>query len=157
VVAKAWIDKMVGTIRQHDPHTPTAIGWSLLYENHLPIFYDAEVAENLDVVCVHHYPAQDADNEAIASRIAKYEIGKPIIIEETYLLRCTLEVFSKFIDDTLSSGTDGSVTYFAGKTFSELRKDGTFQPTSGYLCGPFPGNQSPFLETSPPHPVSFCN
>ena len=130
VVAKAWIDKMVGTIRQHDPHTPTtigAIGWSLLYENHQPLFYDAEVAENLDVVCVHHYPDQNADNEERASRIAKYEIGKPIIIEETYLLRCTLEVFSDFIDNTLSAGTDGWVTYFSGQTFTELRKEGSFQ------------------------------
>lgn len=129
-VAKAWIDKMVGTIRQHDPDTPTtigAVGWGLIYERHLPIFYDATVAENLDVVCIHHYPDQNSDNELRASRIAKYEIGKPIIIEEMYPMRCSLEVFSKFIDDTLLAGTDGWVTYYAGKNFKELAKDGTLQ------------------------------
>ncbi len=128
-VAKAWIDRMVTTIRQHDPRTLISIGvipFAIKYENAQPLFYDPLVAENLDLVCLHTYPTPDAaDNRARAQRISKYEIGKPILIEEIYNHISGHPLMVDFIEDSLAAGVDGWISFYQGKTIEELYEDGS--------------------------------
>ena len=128
-IAKIWIDRMVTTIRKHDPRTPISIGvipFALQYENAQPLFYDPLVAENLDLVCIHAYPTTDAaDNEVTAQRISKYEIGKPILIEEIYNHNSGQPLMVDFIEDSLVAGVDGWISFYHGKTIEELYEDGS--------------------------------
>ncbi|MDG2015275.1 MAG: cellulase family glycosylhydrolase [Pirellulaceae bacterium] len=128
-IAKVWIDRMVTTIRQHDPRTPISIGvipFALKNENAQPLFYDPLVAENLDLVCIHAYPTTDAaENEVKAQRISKYEIGKPILIEEIYNHNSGQPLMVDFIEDSLVAGVDGWISFYHGETIEELYEDGS--------------------------------
>ncbi|HEX3717753.1 MAG TPA: cellulase family glycosylhydrolase [Verrucomicrobiae bacterium] len=99
-IAKAWVDKMTGTIRKYDKDhliTVGAIPWALPWPNAKPLFYSPEVSKNLDFVSVHFYPKTGEVDKAL-SALAVYNIGKPIVIEEMFPLNCSMPELGQFID-----------------------------------------------------------
>jgi len=49
-----------------------------------------------------------------------YDIGKPLVVEETFPLSCSLEELKQFVDAT-SDRTDGWISHYFGHTIEEHR------------------------------------
>jgi hypothetical protein len=122
-VAKAWVDRLAGAIRQRDRRHLVTVGvipWVLVFPQAKPLFYSKEVAENLDFASVHFYPEKGKIDKALTA-LAAYDIGKPLVIEETFPLSCGADELDTFIER--SRGTaDGWIGFYWGKTLEECRR-----------------------------------
>ena len=119
-VARMWVDKLVAAIRKHDKHHMITVGvipWAHTFPKAKPLFYSKEVGENLDFASVHFYPKKGEVQKALTA-LAVYEIGKPLVIEETFPLWCGQEEFDIFINKSLDI-VDGYVGFYWGKTIEE--------------------------------------
>ena len=119
-VAQAWVRKLVAAIRKHDERHMITVGvipWAHTFPNAKPLFYSKEVGENLDFVSVHFYPKKGEVNKALTA-LKAYDVGKPLLIEETSPLWCSEEEFDSFIDASRES-VDGYVGFYWGKTIDE--------------------------------------
>jgi hypothetical protein len=122
-IAEAWVNKMAAAIRRHDKQhllTVGAIPWALSFPNAKPLFYSPEVSKNLDFVSVHFYPKSGEVAKALKA-LAVYDIGKPIVIEEMFPLKCPLTELDEFIGGSqkLASGWIG---FYWGKTIAEYKQ-----------------------------------
>ncbi len=119
-VAKAWVDRMVAAIRKHDKQGLVTVGvipWAQVWPNADPLFYSPVVAEKLDFASVHFYPRKDEVDRALAA-LVKYDIGKPLVVEEMFPLHCSIGEMEQFIN--ASSGmVDGWVGFYWGKRIDE--------------------------------------
>jgi len=125
-VAKAWVDKLVAAIRKHDKRNMITVGvipWAHTWPNARPLFYSKQVSENLDFASVHFYPEKGEVEKALTA-LAVYDIGKPLIIEEMFPLKCSLEELGAFIDSSRANA-DGWIGFYWGKTPEECRRSGT--------------------------------
>jgi hypothetical protein len=125
-VAKAWVDKLVTAIRKHDQKHMITVGvipWAHTFPNAKPLFYSPKVSENLDFVSVHFYPKKGEVEKALKA-LAVYNIGKPLVIEETSPLWCGQEDFIRFFDGSRRIA-DGWIGFYWGTTIDEYtrRKD----------------------------------
>jgi len=125
-VAKAWVNKLTTSIRKHDDQHMITVGvipWAHTFPNAKPLFYSQQVGENLDFVSVHFYPKKGEVEKALTA-LAVYEIGKPLVIEETSPLWCGREDFERFFDGTREIA-DGYIGFYWGTTIDEYarRKD----------------------------------
>jgi len=119
-IAKMWVDKLAAAIRKHDKHHMITVGvipWAHTFPKAKPLFYSKEVGENLDFVSVHFYPKKDEVQKALTA-LKVYDIGKPLVIEETSPLWCGDEQFKVFVDESLDI-VDGYVGFYWGKTIEE--------------------------------------
>src|SRR5262249_2051264 len=55
-----------------------------------------DIAPELDFVAVHVYPAAGKVDAAL-DYVARYRKGKPVVIEETYPMRCTPTEYADFL------------------------------------------------------------
>lgn len=123
-IAKAWVDRLVNSIRKHDQHhliTVGAIPWAAIWPNVKPFFYSEQVGENLDFVSVHFYPKAGEVDKALKA-LAVYDIGKPLVIEEMFPLHCSMEELAEFIHGSKESA-DGWIGFYWGKTIEEYAED----------------------------------
>jgi len=125
-VAKAWVDKLITAIRKHDNKHMITVGvipWAHVWPNAKPFFYSKQVGENLDFASVHFYPKKDEVEKALKA-LAVYDVGKPLVIEETSPLWCGQEDFKRFFDGSREIA-DGWIGFYWGTTIDEyaLRKD----------------------------------
>ena len=126
-VAKAWIDKLVTAIRKHDDRHMTTVGvipWAYHFfpKANKPFFYSKEVCENLDFASVHFYPEKGEVEKALTA-LAVYDIGKPLVIEETFPLKCPLPELERFVDGSQGVAA-GWIGFYWGKTPEECRRSG---------------------------------
>ncbi|MHC4179924.1 MAG: cellulase family glycosylhydrolase [Planctomycetota bacterium] len=122
-VAKAWVDKLVAAIRKHDQHHMITVGvipWAHTWPNAKPLFYSKQVSANLDFASVHFYPKKGEVDKALTALTA-YDIGKPLIVEEMFPLKCSLEELGVFIDSSRATA-DGWIGFYWGKTPEECRR-----------------------------------
>ena len=115
-IAKAWVEKLATAIRTHDKNhmiTVGAIPWAHTWPNAKPLFYSLEVSRNLDFVSVHFYPRKDEVEKALKA-LAVYNVGKPIVVEEMFPLRCGLDELNTFIDGSRKIA-DGYIGFYWGK------------------------------------------
>jgi len=122
-VAKAWVDKLATAIRKHDDLHMITVGvipWVHTFPKAKPLFYSKEVSENLDFASVHFYPQSGEVNKALTA-LAAYDIGKPLIVEEIFPLRCNTEELDAFIDSSRRIA-DGWIGFYWGKTPEEYRR-----------------------------------
>ncbi len=125
-VAKAWVDRLAAAIREHDRRHSITVGvipWALVFPKARPLFYSKEVAENLDFASVHFYPEKGKIDQALAA-LAVYDIGKPLVIEEMFPLKCSAEELGAFIDGSRKIA-DGWIGFYWGKTPEEYRRSNT--------------------------------
>jgi len=121
-VAKAWVDKLVAAIRKHDDRhliTVGAIPWVRTFPKAKPLFYSPEVSRNLDFVSVHFYPDAGKVDEALTA-LAAYDIGKPLVIEETFPLRCGADELGIFIERSRGIA-DGWIGFYWGRKPEQYR------------------------------------
>lgn len=122
-VARAWVDKLVTAIRKHDQRHMITVGvipWALTFPRAKPLFYSKEVGQNLDFVSVHFYPKRDEIDKALAA-LAVYDVGKPLVIEETFPLNCGIDQFKVFVDKSRDIA-DGYIGFYWGQTIAECRQ-----------------------------------
>jgi hypothetical protein len=81
-IAKQWTHMMVSAIHKHDPVHPITIGM-------LPVWgLDPKVVgPELDFIAVHIYPETGKVADALKN-LKQFDIGKPIVVEETFPLSC---------------------------------------------------------------------
>jgi len=124
-VAAAWVRKLTAAIRQVDRRHMITVGvipWALTFKGSKPLFYAPEVGRPLDFVSVHFYPRKDQVDEALAA-LKVYEVGKPVVIEETFPLRCSVEELKQFIDGSRPHA-DGWISFYWGTTIEENQRQG---------------------------------
>ena len=127
-VAKAWVKRMTDAIRSVDRNHLITVGvipWAHVWKNAKPFFYSPEVGGPLDFVSVHFYPGKgDVDGSLEALKV--YEIGKPLVIEEVFPLKSSIEETAEFIERSRSF-TDGWISFYWGKTIEECAQAGDFK------------------------------
>ena len=125
-IAKAWVEKLVAAIRRHDTRhliTVGAIPWSMVWPNAKPLIYSKEVGANLDFVSVHFYPKSGEVDQALTALVA-YQVGKPVVIEETFPLSCSVEELDQFIEGSRARNlASGWIGFYWGKTIAECRAE----------------------------------
>jgi len=122
-VAKAWVDKLVSAIKEQDDRHMITVGvipWAHHFfpNANQPIFYSKETGGNLDFTSVHFYPEKGEVSKALAA-LAVYDVGKPLVIEETFPLKCSVQELGAFIDGSRKFA-DGWISFYWGKTIAEF-------------------------------------
>lgn len=125
-IAKAWVDQMAGAIRKHDKRHLITVGvipWALTFPKAKPFFYAPDVGEKLDFVSVHFYPRKGEVDLALAA-LKVYQVGKPVVIEETFPLKSSIDELVQFIDEANAAKiADGWISFYWGKTEQEYAED----------------------------------
>jgi hypothetical protein len=135
-IARKWIKHLVAAIRKHDKRHLVTVGlvdWSLERPGLTSGFVPDKIAYDLDFISVHLYPEKDKVDEALKT-LAGFAVGKPVVIEETFPLRCSMEEFGQFIVGSKKHAT-GWIGFYWGKTPEELRLSKTIPDamTLGWL------------------------
>lgn len=123
-VAREWVDHLVASIRKHDRRHLITIGvipWVHVFPKAKPFFYSKEVGENLDFVSVHFYPESGEIQKALTA-LKAYDIGKPLVVEEMFPLKCNALELREFILSS-SESADGWITFYWGKRIDEYTKE----------------------------------
>ncbi|MDO8542222.1 MAG: cellulase family glycosylhydrolase [Opitutaceae bacterium] len=100
-IVAQWLGRMIPAIRKHDPAALITVGllpWSQRLR-HLSGFLPEHIAPPLDFISVHIYPHQERPAEAMEA-LRKVGVGKPVVIEETFLLSCNEAQLEKFMRDS---------------------------------------------------------
>lgn len=123
-VARDWIEQMVNAVRKHDSRHMITVGlvdWSLDRPGLTSGFVPKQVTEKLNFLAVHIYPKAGTVDEALET-LKGFQIGKPVIVEETFPLACSLDELESFMD---RSGADcqGWLSFFWGKMPAEYAAD----------------------------------
>ncbi|MGC3968459.1 MAG: hypothetical protein QM775_14105 [Pirellulales bacterium] len=121
-VALAWIKSLAAAIREVDRRTPITVGlvdWSLDRPGLTSGFVPKEVADELDFVCVHLYPEAGKVDEALET-LKAFQVGKPVVIEETFPLKCSPAELRTFLDGA-AAHSSGTIGFYWGQTPDELR------------------------------------
>ncbi|TWU06359.1 cellulase family glycosylhydrolase [Stieleria varia] len=122
-LAKAWVDQMVEAIRKHDDRHMITVGvipWVFAFGGGKPLFYSPEVGERLNFVSVHFYPKKDEVQKAVTA-LRAYDVGKPIVIEEMFPLKCSEDELAQFVSQS-SEFADGWISFYWGQTAEQLRE-----------------------------------
>jgi len=122
-VARAWIEKMTRAIRTHDTRHMITLGevpWNLAFPGAKPLFSAPEVGGSLDFVSVHFYPNAGEVAKALTA-LAAYELGKPLVVEEMFPLRCSLEELGAFVDGSRALA-DGWIGFYWGQTIDDYSR-----------------------------------
>lgn len=78
------------------------------------------IAADLDYLNVHLYPEKGKLREALQT-LEGFAVGKPVLIEETFPLRCSAKEMDEFIEASRKH-TAGWVGFYWGKPPEELRR-----------------------------------
>lgn len=122
-VAKKWIDTLVAAIRKHDQRHLITVGlvpWSLDRPGLTSGFDPRKVADSLDFIAVHIYPEQGKLDEAIETLRGFAAVGKPVVIEEIFPLKCNAEELRSFLLHSREYAC-GWLGFYWGQTPDELR------------------------------------
>jgi hypothetical protein len=121
-IAKAWVAGLTSAVRGVDRRHLITVGeipWALEFKGATSTFHSPEVGGPLDFVSVHFYPKRNQVDEALAA-LRVYEIGKPLVVEELFPLRCSVEEVGQFIGGSRGFA-DGWISFYWGQTIEENR------------------------------------
>ena len=121
-VARAWVKTLVSAIRNRDPKRLITVGlvdWSLDRPGLTSGFVPKAVAPELDFLAVHIYPQSGKVDEAIET-LKGFAVGKPVVIEETFPLRCSKAEFESFLEKSEPHAA-GWVGFYWGTPAADLR------------------------------------
>jgi hypothetical protein len=122
-IARQWIKHLVSAIRKHDRRHLITLGlvdWSLDRPGLTSGFVPEKIAPELDFLCVHIYPEKGKVKDALKT-LAGFSVGKPVVIEEIFPLRCSIRELTQFIDGSRKHAA-GWIGFYWGKPPEELRK-----------------------------------
>ncbi|MEA3212804.1 MAG: hypothetical protein QOE70_5861 [Chthoniobacter sp.] len=119
-IARAWVDQLTAAIRAEDRGRLITVGvipWALVWPGAKPVFYAPEVSGALDFVSIHLYPKKGEVDQALTA-LAVYDIGKPLVIEETFPLSCSLAEMDDFLKRS-KPRAEGYLSFYWGRTIAE--------------------------------------
>lgn len=122
-IARLWIERLVAAVRKVDRRTLVTVGlvdWSLDREGLTSGFVPEKIHESLDFLSVHIYPESGKLEDALQT-LQGFQVGKPLVVEETFPLRCSPAELDEFIDRA-GPGVAGWFSFYWGKPPAELRK-----------------------------------
>lgn len=122
-IAKQWIGRLVAAIRKHDRRHLITVGlvpWSLDRPGLSSGFIPEKVTADLDFIAMHIYPENDKIDEAIETLKGFAAVGKPVVIEEIFPLKCDAKQLGEFIDRSQDHAT-GWIGFYWGKTPDQYR------------------------------------
>lgn len=130
-VAERWVETMAAAIRQHDRRHLITVGvipWAMVFPGAEPVFYSAPVARHLDFVSVHVYPERGGVDAALRA-LRVYAVGKPLLVEEMFPLRCDIDELCDFVDRSREQ-VAGWVSFYWGRRADEYDRDGATLPSA---------------------------
>jgi len=122
-IARQWVQHLTAAIRKHDRHHLITVGlvpWSLDRPGLTSGFVPEKIIAELDFLSVHLYPEKSALEEAMKT-LKGFALGKPVVIEEMFPLKCPLAEFEQFVDESEAIAT-GWIGFYWGKTPEECRR-----------------------------------
>ena len=125
-IALRWIRTLKAAIRRRDGRHLITVGlvdWSLDRPGLTSGFVPARIVGELDFLCTHIYPRAGKLHDATET-LRGFGVGKPVVVEETFPLRCGIQDLAAFIDGSQDLAA-GWVGFYWGRTPAELRKGGT--------------------------------
>jgi hypothetical protein len=114
-----WITSLTKAIHSEDTKHLITVGllpWSRQWK-HLSGFFPAKVAPALDFLSVHIYPDSKLPGEALEC-LEHFNVGKPVVIEETFPLSCTPKELEAFLLASRKIAC-GWVGHYDGKSIEE--------------------------------------
>jgi hypothetical protein len=126
-LAREWVGLLAATIRERDPGRLVTVGlvdWSLDRPGLTSGFVPTVIAPEVDFLCAHVYPERGKVDEAIDTLAGFAAAGKPVVIEETFPLKCSMTEFREFLKRSREHAS-GWIGFYWGKTEDELRRAGT--------------------------------
>ncbi|MGI8604901.1 MAG: cellulase family glycosylhydrolase [Verrucomicrobiales bacterium] len=145
-IAAAWVKRMTAAIRKHDKRHLVTVGllpWSRQWK-HLSGFLPAKIAPHLDFISVHIYPksgekfpvlkAESRRLETAATAeslegLRQFAVGKPVVIEETFPLTCSVAELESFLRASREVAC-GWMGHYDGTPLEELESAGRTQSLS---------------------------
>ncbi len=123
-VGRRWMVTLRDAIRRRDPQTLITVGlvdWSLDRPQRLYSGIPPEVvAKELDFVSLHIYPERGRVDSALETLDA-FALGKPLVIEETFPLKCSMDELDRFLDGSRRRAC-GWIGFYWGTPPEELRR-----------------------------------
>jgi hypothetical protein len=126
-IAVQWVKQLAGAIRKVDKRHLMTVGlvdWSLDRPGLFSGFAPKEIAPELDFICEHLYPEKGKVDEALKT-LEGFSVGVPVVIEETFPLKCSLQEFEQFVDGSKKTAC-GWIGFYWGKPVEELRQSKDF-------------------------------
>lgn len=124
-IALQWVERLTAAIRRRDPRHLVTVGlvdWSLDRPGITSGFVPEKIAPHLDFVCVHLYPESGKLDEAL-NTLAGFSCGRPVVIEETFPLKCSASELEQFIDRSRPHAA-GWISFYWGKSPERLKTSG---------------------------------
>lgn len=125
-IARKWVQHLVTEIRKHDKRHLITVGlvdWSLDRPGLTSGFVPDKIVSEVDFLCVHLYPEAGKHSEAMQT-LKGFAVGKPVVIEETFPLRCSMDEFETFVEASKTYSA-GCIGFYWGQLPSELRRSKT--------------------------------
>lgn len=122
-IARQWIRTLVAAIREKDTRHLITVGlvdWSLDRPGLTSGFVPSVIAQDLDFISVHLYPVTGKLQQALET-LQGFSVGKPIVIEETFPLRCSARELELFIEASRKHSS-GWIGFYWGKMPDELKR-----------------------------------
>jgi hypothetical protein len=122
-IAREWTRKLASTIREKDRRHLITVGlvdWSLDRPGLTSGFVPEKVATELDFLSIHLYPEKGGVDRALKT-LAGFAVGKPVLIEEAFPLKCSLADFERFIDGSKGHAC-GWLGFYWGRPPEELQR-----------------------------------
>lgn len=122
-IAQQWIRTLVAAIRKHDARHLITVGlvpWSLDRPGLTSGFVPEKIAGELDFIAVHLYLESGKLDEALETLKRFAAVGKPVVIEETFPLKCSARELGQFLEQSRSHAV-GWLGFYWGQTPDELR------------------------------------
>ena len=121
-IALQWIRRLKAAIRAEDPTRPITVGlvpWSLDRPGLTSGFTPQRIGGELDFISVHIYPERGKVDAALET-LRGFAVGKPVLIEETFPLKCDIDELAEFFDASRATAA-GWIGFYWGKTPAEYR------------------------------------
>ncbi|MCI0460058.1 MAG: glycoside hydrolase family 5 protein [Gemmataceae bacterium] len=121
-VARQWVQHLTAAVRKHDKRHLVTVGlldWSLDRKGQTSGFVPDKVADDLDFLSVHLYPEKGKVDEALTT-LAGFAVGKPVLIEEMFPLRCSQPELEQFVEGSKQHAA-GWIGFYWGQTPEQLR------------------------------------
>ncbi len=123
-IAQQWLRQMVQAIRKHDKRHLVTVGLVSIAISGRPEeeagFLPSIIAPELDFLSVHVYPASGKLDLEIDT-LKRYNVGKPVVIEEMFPLRCNVKELGMFIERSRTIA-NGWIGFYWGQTPQELKR-----------------------------------
>jgi len=124
-IAVQWTRQLSAAIRKHDRQHLITVGlvpWSLPRKGLTSGFEPERIAPELDFISVHLYPERGKVAETTET-LKGFCVGKPVVIEETFPLKCSMDELGRFIEESREYAC-GWLGFYWGKTPEEYRERG---------------------------------